>query len=227
MAYRLNSDLTYCLIDGHPIFLDISRDRYFRLSPALEYAFLEYASTGQDTGAKVKGLAARGILCDADPHGDHPEPVTAKEPQRSAMESARSLTRVGPRITLEVLALAATTSLQLRREPLMQNIQSMERYRQRHAGGALPRHTRGALESEFCSHTLAFQRARLYAPINMRCLPDSISLVRYLARRGLHAHLVFGVMANPLSAHCWVQAGDLVLNDTVGNVRAHTPIRVV
>ena len=59
------------------------------------------------------------------------------------------------------------------------------------------------------------------------CLLDSIALVRFLARRGLYAQLVFGVTDDPFSAHCWVQAGDLVLNDTVGDVSAHTPIRVI
>jgi len=52
-------------------------------------------------------------------------------------------------------------------------------------------------------------------------------LVRFLARRRLSASIVFAVTTNPFNAHCWVQSGDLVLNDTVGNAILHTPIRVV
>jgi len=38
---------------------------------------------------------------------------------------------------------------------------------------------------------------------------------------------VFGVKLNPFSAHCWVQAGDIVLNDAIDHVTIHTPILVV
>ena len=33
--------------------------------------------------------------------------------------------------------------------------------------------------------------------------------------------------ASPFSAHCWVQQGDVVLNDTIENVRPFTPIMAV
>jgi hypothetical protein len=58
-------------------------------------------------------------------------------------------------------------------------------------------------------------------------LLDSLAMVMFLAKRGLHASIVIGVTSAPFSAHCWVQTGDLVLNDTVGNARAFTPIRVI
>jgi hypothetical protein len=64
-------------------------------------------------------------------------------------------------------------------------------------------------------------------PIPSVCLSDSIALLDLLARRGLAADLVFGVKLNPFAAHCWVQAGDVVLNETVECVRRHTEILVV
>ena len=69
-----------------------------------------------------------------------------------------------------------------------------------------------------------FRRARLYVPIETCCLLDSLSLIDFLSRRRLPARLVFGVTSDPFAAHCWVQAGEWVLNDLVGNVIAHTPI---
>jgi hypothetical protein len=72
-----------------------------------------------------------------------------------------------------------------------------------------------------------FRFARAYTPVETRCLLDSLAMVKFLARRKLHASIVFGVTSDPFSAHCWVQAGDLVLNDTVGHANAHTPIRVI
>ena len=36
-----------------------------------------------------------------------------------------------------------------------------------------------------------------------------------------------GVTSEPFAAHCWVQAGDIVLNETLSDANAHTPIRMV
>lgn len=227
MAYRLHNDLSYCLIDGHPIFLDFGKDRYFRLATALEHAFLDYVGSGRDTAVNVDDLIDRKILCAAAGHDKRPAPAASQMPLSSAMERACHRESIAPKVMLEVLALTLTTSFQLRRRTLQQNIRALTVYRRRHAGDALRGRLRDELASQLCHHASRFQYARLYAPSSMRCLPDSIALIRYLARRGLPARLVFGVMANPLSAHCWVQAGDLVLNDTVGNASAHTPIRVV
>lgn len=52
-------------------------------------------------------------------------------------------------------------------------------------------------------------------------------MIIFLARRRLHASIVFGVTGDPFGAHCWVQTSDLVLSDTLGNATGHTPIRVV
>jgi hypothetical protein len=72
-----------------------------------------------------------------------------------------------------------------------------------------------------------FRLARKYVPLATTCLLDSLALMKFLARRHLHANLVFGVTNDPFTAHCWVQAGDLALNETVGDATARTPIRVV
>jgi hypothetical protein len=35
------------------------------------------------------------------------------------------------------------------------------------------------------------------------------------------------VKASPFGAHCWLQEGDLILNDSVERVGAYTPIMIV
>jgi hypothetical protein len=59
------------------------------------------------------------------------------------------------------------------------------------------------------------------------CLFDSLALLEYLARHGIYADWVFGVQTRPFAAHCWVQHGDIVFNDTVEHVSGYTPIMVV
>jgi len=59
------------------------------------------------------------------------------------------------------------------------------------------------------------------------CLFDSLALLLFLRRWGVHPQWVFGVRTGPFAAHCWLQSGSTVLNDTVDNVRSYTPIMAV
>jgi len=74
------------------------------------------------------------------------------------------------------------------------------------------------------SLTAVFDSLRWYYPRPYLCLFDSLALVHFLARFGLYPDWVFGVQADPFEAHCWVQAGDVVLNDTLERVLAFIPI---
>jgi len=69
-----------------------------------------------------------------------------------------------------------------------------------------------------------FWRLAPWLPIEGECLVRSALLMRFLRRRGLRADWVFGVRLFPFMAHCWVQAGDLCLNDDVERLTAYSPI---
>lgn len=56
------------------------------------------------------------------------------------------------------------------------------------------------------------------------CLLDSLVLTRFLATHGISSTLVIGVATRPFTAHAWVQAGPVVLNDKVEYVSMYTPI---
>jgi hypothetical protein len=62
---------------------------------------------------------------------------------------------------------------------------------------------------------------------NQRCLFHSLTLLLFLSRFGIHPRWVFGVRKAPFAAHCWLQDGDAVLNDSVERVAMFTPIMVV
>jgi len=74
---------------------------------------------------------------------------------------------------------------------------------------------------------LGFNRLRWYYPRPYLCLFDSLALVHFLARFDLFPDWVFAVSADPFEAHCSVQWGNVVLNDTVERVSALTPIMYV
>ena len=52
-------------------------------------------------------------------------------------------------------------------------------------------------------------------------------LRRFLHRRGLDAAWVFGARTWPFAAHCWLQVGDVVINDRIDHVDRFAPVMVV
>jgi hypothetical protein len=58
-----------------------------------------------------------------------------------------------------------------------------------------------------------FARFRVWAPFDGACLKRSYMMLRYLRLRGHDAAWVIGVRTWPFMAHCWLQVGEVVLDD--------------
>jgi len=69
-----------------------------------------------------------------------------------------------------------------------------------------------------------FHRLAVWAPVGPKCLARSFLLRRFLRRAGCDAAWVFGVRTWPFGAHCWLQAGDVVLDDAPERVAQFEPI---
>lgn len=223
MRYGLRHNLSYCMIDGHAIFLDIEKDRYFRLEKSLEDAFLGYVHTDGGHQGCRDALIDHGLLIPG-PTADHCAPQQLAPPSQSLVELRLQPKRAEAAAVLEVFAIVWRVRRQLRTRPLKETIEALTRYRE---GSRLNRGPTDPVDAGILASASLFIRSRLYVPIETSCLLDSFALARYLAGRGMSARIVFGVTDDPFSAHCWVQAGNMVLNDTVGNALAHTPIRVI
>ena len=132
------------------------------------------------------------------------------------------------------MAITWSTRRHLKTRTLKTNLDEASAYRDRKTG-ALEVAAPTALEENLLQANWQFARARRYVPIEPTCLLDSLSLLQFLSRRGLSVVAtaagftidVFGVTSEPFAAHCWVQAGDIVLNETLSDANAHTPIRMV
>jgi hypothetical protein len=72
-----------------------------------------------------------------------------------------------------------------------------------------------------------FGRLRPLYPRRYLCLFDSLALAEFLARNHLFPSVVFGVIADPFQAHCWLQEDSTVLNDDLERVRKYKPILAV
>src|SRR3546814_14050631 len=97
-------------------------------------------------------------------------------------------------------------STELRRDSLLKIIERLGRGRLRNASCG---------ERVSQNIAAAFLRSQRLVSAADQCLVRGIAMKRMLAQRGCDARLVFGVTM-PFSAHCWVQAGDVVLTDKIG-----------
>ncbi|KLJ02548.1 lasso peptide biosynthesis B2 protein [Luteimonas sp. FCS-9] len=226
MRYGLREGLSFCHVDDGLIFLDLEADRYFRLGSRLEHAFLQHLEGGSHCVADLDALLQRNILVPLLSGADGALETAVKAPSHSLVEHTYALPCRRQTALIEVLVIVCSVQLQLKTRALDRLLDAMATRRDCRASKS-PEHHEQAPDPGMVRAVQQFRRARPYVPIETCCLLDSISLVFFLARRGLWASFVFGVTNRPFAAHCWVQNGDWVLNDTVGNALAHTPIRAI
>lgn len=223
MPYRLRDNVSYCQVDGHLIFLDLEEDRYFQLSHRLEGAFFAFLCDNVQLRTEMVDLVRQNVLIHVSDAISPLRESEIKPPCHSALEHEPTALRFDALALLEVFVIVCSTQLQLKSRRFKYIVDALVKYRQRRTAN------RPSVRDETSLLEAAgkFRWARLYVPIETCCLLDSLSMLRFLTRRHLSGNLIFGVTRGPFTAHCWVQAGDWVLNDTMGNVIAHTPIRKV
>lgn len=203
-----------CRIDGF-MFLDLAADRYFKLPPALEAAFAQWAAGAALDTEPAMRLRQAGILAPAADAASAPSrwrPPQAPAPTRSLLEDNPG--GAGARAPLApVAAWLFAMTIACRAGGLARLVERLSRR------GKLPEDGTEALAQGFLA-------ARPSIPLEPLCLRDSLALAFWLRRRGAGCTFVIGVK-RPFAAHAWIQRGELVLNDFVDRVREFTPILVV
>ena len=234
--YALADHVFVCVNGEHLVLLDIKEDRYWALEaaataglgalvggwPVKAAAETNAATPTPETQAAIDALRGRGLLTDSAPPGKDATPVSAITPARELLTD----TELAPGKTgswWSFVAASAQAKIFLRTWAFERVI---GRVRQRKAAlgpQAAPLDVERArtLVTAFMHH-----RVFLFSSKN-ECLYDSLALLEFLARFGIYADWVFGVQTRPFAAHCWVQHGDIVFNDTVEHVSGYTPIMVV
>lgn len=205
--------------------MDLTHDTYFLLKGAPEEAFRAYLAGDALAGDQLDRLLAHGILSES---GDRSAPTSQAipVPLRSVSELAPAHRKVRIMTILEVMRLVYSTRRTLR----TRNIGDVLEAHRAFCRTADPTEESKAKTRDLpalSDVTEQYRAARRFVPIEPSCLLDSLALHRFLAKRGLSARLVFGVNAEPFSAHAWLQADDLALNETVSYARMHTPILVL
>lgn len=228
MRYQLREDLSCCDVDGHMIFLDIAQDRYFKLTGRLEDAMRLFGAHEEIASTLLEDLAAVRILVEETDSTTLAATANLGRPTYSAIEQPVAIAdrRPSAAIVFEVMATVWSTRHQLKTRALKTVLNAASAYRNRKTE-AHKIATPATLAHRLFQANWQFAHARRYVPIEPICLLDSLSLLRFLSRRGLPANIVFGVIPEPFAAHCWVQAGDIALNEALSDARAHAPIRTI
>jgi hypothetical protein len=218
MPYQLCEQVLFCVTGGRAVFLDARRDRYFCLNGDAELAFRALLNAEPTPPKGLKDLVRSQLIEEGEGGGPPMAAVSPARPTRSVLEepSAAAIRRAG---AIEVAWRVAAARARVKRRAFAAIVD--------HVQARKPRAAARTASDAPLAWAAAFNTARRIAPIKPLCLPDSLALLDFLAHRRVFADLVLGVKLNPFGAHCWVQTDQVILNDAVDRVNAHTPILVV
>lgn len=223
MGLRLADGVTYCVVGGETIFLDLSADRYLacrRHQHDAMHLIAEHEGAATDAIGSLDQLLHRGLIVN-DP--SRPTDVHPEKPQlatRSAVNDDGVPTN--PFLLIEALVHLHWAKRQLQSNSLRSVVSAIAKAKQ---SGDDRRRWRS--DESAASLASSFRRTRFIVDAKDRCLLRSIALARMLLRHRLRPTVVFGVRARPFVAHCWVQSGDTVLTDPIDEVQQYTAIRVL
>ena len=210
--------VSFGLIEGRAIFLDVRSDRYFALPGDLAEPFADVLSRGGSIDPDVpetRRLLATQLFILWE-NGPALRPVDHRPPDRAPEESCRPSFRPGDFV--EAWLLIARAARAIRSTPLHAILATLKTTRVR----------AGEESDQPDLHLLArrFHKARSAVPAPPSCLQDSLALRQWLSRRGYGCTLVLAARLEPFAAHCWIESGGVVLNDAPERIASFVPVGV-
>lgn len=207
-------------VGGQIVFLNVARNRYLAVAREILAPFLvQEDERGRFTPAEIEraATALRQVGWPNAGAQSAPLPLTSHNQATRSLElSPLKPTRLAdPRAAISLLRAAQ----RLKRQRLAEIVKSRLAHRSKIGRSSNP--------TQVIERSLAFAAWRPLASDKDRCLCDSLALSKYLGREGKDVDWVFGVSAPFFLAHCWLQMGDLVLNDSIEHTRQYAPIMIV
>lgn len=222
--YFRNPHAYWCFVHGFCIVLDVQHNSYLSLPSEAMERIIPYIHGEGSAPFKIglqpmppdllplaEELVAARVLTNARPaqsihaHANTPRPshLLPQFPQNRTGRGVRSLL---PQF-LRACAVADYQLCHLSFFNLVSRLLSRKYRRCRD-------NTDDAMTGMLTFLSSAFITLRPFYPRQYRCIFDCLALLTFLSNWGLFPNWVFGVSADPFSAHCWVQHNHLVLCDT-------------
>jgi hypothetical protein len=221
LSLQLRPHIHWCNSGGRVVFLDSLADRYFGLPNSLNEAFLRLAA-GEPTSADMdclRILVDCRVLSVIDGAAAIAPPPRIETPTHDLAEDRSAGSP--PLALLEALIREVRASRSLRQRSLHLVLSSARRRR--------VRQTRPGIDptQRLRRVAAAAEAIALLTRRHDRCLVRALAVHATCRRSGAQAKLVFGVIAHPFTAHCWVQAGRGVVVGGYEHARLYTPILVI
>lgn len=222
MRFTLPDGVSYCDAGDRLVFLDIKRDRYVALAADAEASFRRAVADESLTAEEARTLEeliSNGLL-QRSAGGPRLTPCAAPAcAEGSLIDGSRSASPARVAHALWRL-LHARITCGLR--PLERTIGNLA---QRKAAPPVRRiaPSLGVMEEVAAAFS---STALLAAPLD-RCLPRSVAVAHMLLDLGIKPDFVIAVRLQPFSAHCWVQHGATLINETSDRAQTYTAILVV
>jgi hypothetical protein len=222
MRLRLRPGISFCAVGDRLIFLDVQHDRYFCLSRPAEQSFQRLAH-GYDLSTedhqRVDRLREVALLTGTDddclPQACAPPPPVSV----SLIEDSPGQT------SFYELTVAFSHLVRVRALLRMRSLEVVLGAIVRAKGAATPQ--TGSIDRRIRKIATAFRRLNLVASPLDQCLPRSLAVATRCLAVDIVPTVVIGVKLQPFGAHCWIQHGDLLINERIDGVRDFTPILVI
>ena len=229
VQYWLSSHVSFCRTDDYVVLLDTKANRYMGVAAddfdALTDHIVGLQSTSCDSSSPkpdvlqfLEDLVLKGVLTAEPSKGRVAAPVHIDPPRTTLIDGYVDVE--GPthvRDGIRMIAALATTKYFLRLRTFDDIIKRI-----RSRASALDQ--QGDLATIRNRVTLFQKLAPFFISRTDCCVFTTLALGDFLHRYQLHPGYVFGVRTVPFSAHCCLQMGSVVINDTVENVGTYTPI---
>lgn len=218
MPLALRNTVHACISNNRIALLDLESATYFCAPEDLDLP-LQKIMAGERLAVEERlaldELIADGILVE-DSDAARPQTEIPKFPSHQLTENGASSWLD----TLRACCAQINAMAVLKFRPLAETV---ERRRARRVN----LHTHLADTQILARTANAFAQSERLLPSNDRCLRRSLAMVDYLARFNIPAVVVIAVKMRPFGAHAWVQIDDVLLNDSLDNIRTFTPILAI
>ncbi|NKJ02402.1 lasso peptide biosynthesis B2 protein [Novosphingobium sp. SG707] len=223
MGLSLGEKWSFCVPEDQVILMDIASNTYVMLPPSLASSFdrlrMHEPLDGRDMPGMAKLLQA-GIIAQQEEQGAILPCSLPVEPTCGFDD--RDLSGWSAHDLLQAILALGRARYALRRHDLAGILAQIRDRKQSFTGTEVASAHRRAR-----AIAAAFYRLNALVTRYDQCLLRSLAMMRCLLAHRVPANLVFGVATRPFRAHCWLQHGGLVLNDTLEGIGNYTPILVV